>query len=51
VIFALLLGQQLYGLIGALVALPLLSVVRETVLYLERHLALERWDRSRGGLL
>jgi predicted PurR-regulated permease PerM len=51
VIFALLLGLQLYGVIGALVALPILAVLRETALYLYRHLALEPWERSPGGLL
>jgi predicted PurR-regulated permease PerM len=51
VIFALLLGLQLYGIIGALVALPILSVLRETALYLHRHLKLEPWERSSGGLL
>jgi predicted PurR-regulated permease PerM len=51
VIFALLLGLQLYGIIGALVALPILSVLRETALYLHRHLKLEPWERSPGGLL
>jgi predicted PurR-regulated permease PerM len=51
VIFALLLGLHLYGLIGALVALPILSVLRETVVYLHRHLTFEPWERSPGGLL
>jgi predicted PurR-regulated permease PerM len=51
VIFALLLGLQLYGIIGALVALPILSVLRETAVYLFRHLKLEPWERSSGGLL
>jgi predicted PurR-regulated permease PerM len=51
VIFALLLGLQLYGLIGALVALPILSILRETVLYLSRHLTFESWDRTPRGLL
>lgn len=46
VIFALLLGLQLYGIIGALVALPILSVLRETAIYLHRHLELEPWERS-----
>jgi predicted PurR-regulated permease PerM len=50
VIFALLLGLQLYGIVGALVALPILSILRETFLYLRRHLVLEPWD-SRGSLL
>jgi predicted PurR-regulated permease PerM len=51
VIFALLLGLQVHGLVGALVALPLLSILRETAVYLSRHLTLEPWDRSRGGVL
>jgi predicted PurR-regulated permease PerM len=51
VIFALLLGLQLYGIIGALVALPILSVMRETAIYLHRHLELEPWERSPGGML
>jgi predicted PurR-regulated permease PerM len=51
VIFALLLGLQLHGIIGALVALPILSVLRETAVYLHRHLKLEPWERSPGGLL
>jgi predicted PurR-regulated permease PerM len=44
VIFALLLGGQLYGFIGAFVALPIAAIVRETVVYFRRHLAFERWD-------
>jgi predicted PurR-regulated permease PerM len=51
VIFALLLGLHLYGVIGALVSLPILSVLRETVIYLNRHLTLERWERSPGRTL
>jgi predicted PurR-regulated permease PerM len=51
VIFALLLGEQLYGLAGALVALPILSILRETVIYLSRHLKLEEWNRAPDGLL
>jgi predicted PurR-regulated permease PerM len=51
VIFALLLGLHVDGILGALVALPILSVVRETVVYLSRHLTLERWDRSRESML
>lgn len=50
VIFALLLGLQLYGIVGALVALPILAILRETVVYLSRHIELESWERSRGGL-
>ncbi|HTU77477.1 MAG TPA: AI-2E family transporter [Solirubrobacteraceae bacterium] len=51
VIFALLLGLQLHGIIGALIALPILAVLRETAVYLGRHLTLEPWTRSGNGLL
>jgi predicted PurR-regulated permease PerM len=51
VILALLIGEHLYGIVGALVALPILSVLRETALYLNRHLTLEPWERSQDGLL
>lgn len=44
VIFALLVGGEIYGIVGALVALPVAAVVRETVVYLRRHLVLEPWD-------
>ena len=51
VIFALLVGQQIDGIVGALVALPTIAVIRETVTYLGRHLALESWDKGPGPLL
>jgi predicted PurR-regulated permease PerM len=51
VIFALLLGLHVDGIVGALIALPTLSVLRETVVYLSRHVKLEPWDRSRESLL
>jgi predicted PurR-regulated permease PerM len=51
VIFALLMGGQLYGFIGAIVALPILSVLRETAVYLHRHIVFEPWERSPGRLL
>jgi predicted PurR-regulated permease PerM len=43
VIFALLFGGEVYGIIGALIALPILAIVRETVAYLREHLVLEPW--------
>lgn len=43
VIFALLVGGEIYGIVGALVALPIAAIVRETVVYLRRHLVLEPW--------
>jgi predicted PurR-regulated permease PerM len=51
VIFALLLGLQLHGVVGALIALPILAILRETVVYLHRHIELEPWDRTPRGLL
>jgi predicted PurR-regulated permease PerM len=44
VIFALLLGGQVYGFIGAFISLPLAAIVRESVVYFRRHLIFERWD-------
>jgi predicted PurR-regulated permease PerM len=43
IILALLVGYQLYGIVGALVALPIIAVLRETIVYLRRHLVLEQW--------
>jgi predicted PurR-regulated permease PerM len=44
IILSLLIGYQLYGIAGALVALPAAAVIRQTVMYLRRHLVLEPWD-------
>jgi len=46
VIFALLLGAEVYGIVGALIALPVLAVLRETVVYLSEHLVLEPWGTT-----
>jgi putative heme transporter len=43
VIFVLLLGGHFYGIVGALVALPLAAIARETTMYLSRHLVMEPW--------
>jgi predicted PurR-regulated permease PerM len=43
VIFALLIGGEIYGILGALIALPIAAIIRETVVYLRRHLVLEPW--------
>jgi predicted PurR-regulated permease PerM len=51
VIFALLFGLDVHGIIGALVALPILSVLRETALYLRRHVAFESWAEAKRELL
>ena len=51
VIFALLLGLQVHGIIGALISLPILAVLRETAVFLHRHIELEPWERSERSLL
>jgi predicted PurR-regulated permease PerM len=49
VILALLIGYEIYGIGGALLALPVAAVVRETVVYLRRHLVLEPWSTAGPG--
>jgi predicted PurR-regulated permease PerM len=46
VILSLLIGYQLYGIVGALVALPIAASIRQTVVYLRRHLVLEPWSAT-----
>ncbi|HEU0104381.1 MAG TPA: AI-2E family transporter [Mycobacteriales bacterium] len=43
VIAVLLIGGHLEGIVGAIVALPIAAITRETYLYLRRHLVLEPW--------
>ncbi|MGH2950000.1 MAG: AI-2E family transporter, partial [Solirubrobacteraceae bacterium] len=50
VIFALLMGGQLYGIIGAFVALPVAAMLRETVVYFRRHFRFEPWDLPAAGV-
>jgi len=50
IILALLIGYQLYGVVGALIALPVIAVIRQTVVYLNRHLVLEPWGTRGVGL-
>jgi predicted PurR-regulated permease PerM len=50
VIFALLLGAELYGILGALVSLPVAAVIREVIVYLRRHLVLEPWGPAEPAL-
>jgi predicted PurR-regulated permease PerM len=51
IILSLLIGFQLYGIAGALLALPIAAVIRQTVLYLRRHLVLEPWGTLGSGVL
>jgi predicted PurR-regulated permease PerM len=50
IILSLLLGYQIYGVAGALVSLPVAAVIRQTVLYLRRHLVLEPWALTSPGV-
>jgi predicted PurR-regulated permease PerM len=45
VILSLLIGYQIWGVAGALIALPIATVTRQTVVYLRGHLVLEPWAR------
>ncbi len=51
VILALLLGGELYGFVGALVALPIAAILRETIVYLRRHLVFEAWGSGQPLLM
>jgi predicted PurR-regulated permease PerM len=46
VIFALIAGAELYGIIGAVLSLPLLAMGREIVIFLHRRIRLEPWPSS-----
>jgi len=46
VIFALLFGGELFGILGALLALPTAAVLRETIVYLREHTVLESWGTA-----
>jgi predicted PurR-regulated permease PerM len=51
IILGLLIGYQIYGIAGALLALPIAAVLRQTVEYLSRHLVLEPWGTLDPGVL
>jgi hypothetical protein len=46
IILSLLLGYELYGIVGSLIALPIAAMIRETVVYLHRHTVLEPWGTT-----
>jgi predicted PurR-regulated permease PerM len=53
VIFALIAGAELYGIVGALLALPMLAMGREIAIFLHRRIRLEPWPSTGfagGGL-
>jgi predicted PurR-regulated permease PerM len=51
IILALLVGNQIYGIPGALLALPIASIARETIVYLRKHLVFEPWAVTAPALL
>ena len=51
IILALLIGFTIYGIVGALLALPIATVIRVTVLYLRKHLVLEPWGPIGSGVM
>jgi predicted PurR-regulated permease PerM len=46
VIFALVAGSELYGIVGAILSLPLLAMGREIAIFLHRRIRLEPWPSS-----
>jgi predicted PurR-regulated permease PerM len=50
VILSLLLGYQIWGIAGALLALPIATITRSTILYLRKHLVLEPWSTGQPRL-
>jgi predicted PurR-regulated permease PerM len=48
VIFALVAGAELFGIAGALLALPVLAMGREVAIFLRRRIRLEPWPTSTG---
>jgi predicted PurR-regulated permease PerM len=47
VILALLVGYEIFGVAGALLALPVATMIRQTILYLRKHMVLEPWSTER----
>jgi predicted PurR-regulated permease PerM len=43
IIVSLLIGGELYGIVGSLVALPVAAVIRQTLVYLRDHTVFESW--------
>ncbi len=49
VILSLLIGYKLYGVAGALVAMPVAAMARQTLVYLRPHLLFEPWSLAMPG--
>lgn len=48
VIFAILAGGEIHGITGMLVAIPLIPLIKETLVFLRPRLRFERWARGEG---
>jgi len=46
VLFAVLAGTALYGIVGAIFALPVVAIISATIRYLRGTLIFERWDKA-----
>jgi len=49
VIFAVLAGNQIHGVIGMFLAVPLIPLARETIVFFRARVSLEKWPRQTGG--
>jgi len=51
VIFAILAGGEIHGITGMLIAIPLIPLVKETIVFLRPRMQLEGWCAAAGGAI
>jgi predicted PurR-regulated permease PerM len=51
VIFAVLAGAEIHGITGMLIAIPLIPLVKETIVFLRPRMQLEGWCAAAGGAI
>ena len=51
VIFAVLAGAEIHGITGMLIAIPLIPLVKETIIFLRPRMQLEGWCAAAGGAI
>ena len=51
VIFAVLAGGEIHGITGMLIAIPLIPLVKETIVFLRPRMQLEGWCAAAGGVI
>jgi len=51
VIFAVLAGGEIHGITGMLIAIPLIPLVKETIVFLRPRMQLEGWCAAAGGAI